>query len=178
MAPTALEKPTHRAAVLFARGRLTVVADNSSLNEILRDIARRAGIKIKGGVIDEQVYGTYGPAGPAEVLAALLKDTSSNMVLAGEPESAAVELVLTPREGGPTPPNPHPAETEVAQNEVPLPAVQDQPATPEVPSNQEPNDASTADTAKPATDPGSAGSKSSGVTDATVGQNQTLASIF
>lgn len=108
-APTTREMEEHPAMVEYSDGRIAVVADNSSLNDILRDVARRAGMSVRGSVLDERVFGTYGPAAPAEVLTALLKDTGSNMmVVAGA--SRVPELVLTPKHGGPTPPKPQPAE--------------------------------------------------------------------
>lgn len=114
MAPTMREIEEHAATVEYSEGRVAVVADNSSLNDILRDVARRAGMAVKGSVIDERVFGTYGPAAPAEVLATLLKGTGSNMmVVAGS--SRAAELILTPRQGGPTPPNPNAAKEAEAE---------------------------------------------------------------
>jgi hypothetical protein len=105
----------HRAEVTYAGGQLSVVASNSSLNQILREISRQTGMKVTGGVADERVFGSYGPAIPATVLAALLDGTGSNMLLVQSPANtlntpkAPVELVLTPRHGGPTPPNPNAA---------------------------------------------------------------------
>ncbi|WP_213806937.1 hypothetical protein [Granulicella sp. dw_53] len=105
--------PAHRADVAYLSGQLSVIANNSSLNQILREISRQTGMKITGGVADERVYGTYGPAAPAQVLAILLEGTSSNILLVQgtnpnplQPTKVPVELVLTPRHGGPTPPNP------------------------------------------------------------------------
>jgi hypothetical protein len=107
--------PAHRADVSFSAGQLSVAASNSSLNQILREISRQTGMKITGGVADERVFGTYGPAAPATILAALLDGTGSNMLLRqssadpAEGPKPPVELVLTPRHGGPTPPNPNAA---------------------------------------------------------------------
>ena len=181
MPPTVLEKPVHRAAVVVVRGQLTVTADNSSLNEILQDIGRRTGIRIKGGVIDEQVYGTYGPAAPATVLAALLKDTSSNMMLAEEPLSATVELILTPRQGSPTPPNPHPVE--VVRNEVPTAEIRDRAVAQEpAPATNQGGATAESESAKPAPESGRvAEAKPSAAGDASdnsIAQNQTLTSVF
>jgi hypothetical protein len=100
------ERATHRAEVAYAQGQLEVTASNSSLNQILREIARATGMKITGGVADERVYGKYGPAAPAQVLASLLEGTGSNMLLRETDLATPAELVLTPRLGGPTPPNP------------------------------------------------------------------------
>ena len=122
MAPTMREIEEHPATVEYSDGRIAVVADNSSLNEILRDVARRAGMAVRGSVVDERVFGTYGPAAPAEVLTKLLQGTDSNMVvLAGS--SHVPELILSPKQGGPTPPRAlhaeeSQAEPEVAQNDA------------------------------------------------------------
>ena len=106
---TPSQRPPQRAQVTYADGTLSVAADNASLNQILRQIATNTGMKITGGVTDERVFGQYGPATPAQVLAALLDGTGSNMILVHRDGDAAPELILTPRQGGPTPPNPHAA---------------------------------------------------------------------
>lgn len=112
------QQPPARATVSLAAGQLLVHADNSSLNQILRDISRTTGLKITGGVVDERVYGTYGPASTAAVLAALLNGTGSNMLLVEAGGRAPQELVLTPRQGGPTPPNPN-ATRELGETDLP-----------------------------------------------------------
>jgi len=96
----------HRAQIVYAQGQLQIVADNSSLNQILRDIAQQTGMKITGGVVDQRVFGKYGPGAPAEILATLLDGTGCNMLLRESPTHTPVELILTPRNGGPTPPSP------------------------------------------------------------------------
>jgi hypothetical protein len=107
------------ATVIYADGRLAVVADNSSLNQVLREIAHKTGMTITGGVTEERVYGTYGPGPLGKVLASLLDGTGSNMLLRENSSAASAELVLTPITGGPTPPDPNAA----AYNE-------DEPASP------------------------------------------------
>ena len=111
--PIAAMPPQHpaqqtakRAQVDFTSSQLTVTADNSSLNQILREISRLTGMKITGGVTDERVYGTYGPADTSTILSALLKGTGSNMLLIFDERQAPQVLVLSPRAGGPTPPSP------------------------------------------------------------------------
>jgi hypothetical protein len=86
---------------------LTISADNSSLNQILRDLSHVTGMTITGGVNDERVFGTYGPADMSTVLTDLLNGTGSNMLIAFDAKHAPRELILTPRMGGPTPPNPN-----------------------------------------------------------------------
>jgi hypothetical protein len=66
-------------------------------------------MKISGGVMDERVFGSYGPAAPAQILATLLDGTGSNMLLVQGTDASMAELILTPRLGGPTPPNPNAA---------------------------------------------------------------------
>jgi hypothetical protein len=104
--PTPAQLPPHHAEVTYTGGALFVLASNSSLNQILREISRETGINITGGVADERVFGQYGPDSPAQILSALLDGTGSNMLLVQSDGNTPAELVLTPRQGGPTPPNP------------------------------------------------------------------------
>ena len=105
--PTPAQLPPSHAEVTYTGGALFVSASNSSLNQILREISRETGIKISGGVADERVFGQYGPDAPAQILSALLDGTGSNMLLIHGDGDTPAELVLTPRQGGPTPPNPN-----------------------------------------------------------------------
>lgn len=105
MAPTMRDVEEHPATVEYTDGRIAVIADNSSLNDILREIARRAGMAVEGSVIEERVFGKYGPGAPAEVLSALLVGTGTNIMVASG-KSHAPQLILTPQHGGPTPPDP------------------------------------------------------------------------
>ncbi len=96
----------HPAEVTCANGQLVVRAENSSLNGILRAIARCTGMRISGGVAEQRVFGNYGPAAPATVLATLIDGTGSNMLLRETAADQPAQLILTPRLGGPTPPAP------------------------------------------------------------------------
>jgi hypothetical protein len=155
--PTAAQQPAatpvpaqpvaHRAQIVYAQGKLQVVADNSSLNQILRDIAQQTGMKITGGVVDQRVFGKYGPGTPAEILATLLDGTGCNMLLRESPTHAPVELILSPRNGGPTPPSPSASDVEdqaPSINEVsagqPAPSNQSAQAAPQPASQQMPVD--------------------------------------
>jgi hypothetical protein len=104
-APAAPSAPEHQAQVGYQLGQLTVIAENSSLNQILREVAQKTGMKITGGVIDQRVYGTYGPASPSVVLGTLLQGTGANMILRMTAANEPTELVLTPMQGRPTPPS-------------------------------------------------------------------------
>jgi hypothetical protein len=105
--PTPAQLPPHHAQVTYTGGALFVLASNSSLNQILREISHETGIKISGGVTDERVFGQYGPDTPEQILSALLDGTGSNMLLVQGDGNTPAELVLTPRQGGPSPPNPN-----------------------------------------------------------------------
>ena len=118
------------AQVTYANGEITVAASNSSLNQILRDIARETGMKITGGVTDERVFGQYGPATPSKILGELLDGTESNMLLLQATAATPAELILTPRHGGPTPPSPQ------GYQEAPLP----QPIRPQYPIADQPEE--------------------------------------
>ena len=118
---TPAQQQPKRAQVTVAHGIVSVSADNSSLNQILRQISHETGIKITGGVMDERVFGQYGPAAPDQILAELLDGTGSNMLLVNHDDGAPKELILTPRQGGPTPPNPNAAADADAQDAQPAP---------------------------------------------------------
>src|SRR5581483_1050580 len=111
----------HRARVTYADGMLQIRADNSSLNQILRDISRETGMKIIGGVADQRVFGSYGPAPAATVLQTLLDGTDTNMLLQETLNHAPEQLVLSPRTGGPTPPGPGSPSYDVTETEPELP---------------------------------------------------------
>lgn len=96
-----------RAIVLYNRGQLEVSAQNSSLSQILGDIAGRTGMKITGTVNEEHMFGLYGPGTPASVLTKLLEGTGTNMVLRASSSGLPTELILTPRTGSPDPPCPN-----------------------------------------------------------------------
>ena len=118
----------HRARVSYADGMLEVRADNSSLNQILRDISRQTGMTVVGGVADQRVYGVYGPAPAATVLQTLLDGTNTNVLLKETPEHAPLQLVLSPQTGGVTPPGPSSPTYDATETEPELPMQGGQPA--------------------------------------------------
>ena len=103
---TAASGTPHAAQVRCTGGELEVHAQNSSLNGILKAIARCNGMRITGGVPEQRVYGDYGPAAPATILATLIDGTGSNMLFQETGNNQPAELILTPRTGGVTPPSP------------------------------------------------------------------------
>lgn len=148
----------HRARVTYADGMLEVRADNSSLNQILRDISRETGMKIVGGVTDQRVFGSYGPAPAATVLQTLLDGTGTNILLQESRTHAPEQLLLTPQTGGPTPPPPSSPSYDATESEpdLPLPGAP-QPAVPTqaaaLPSNTVPATAPSTATSAPSNPP-------------------------
>jgi hypothetical protein len=198
--PRVPAKPvTHRAVVVYSGDELSVTANNSGLNQILREIARQTGLKITGGVADERVYGKYGPGPVGQVLASLLTGTGSNMYLRGTGSDTPGELILTPRGGGAAPPSPsaaifdeppEPAEESapppapqpvVVNAPVPLPVSQPVPTPPitsiqETPQTPPPAGFVSAPTVAPATEPGTTpgpNTQATGTSDPTAGANST-----
>jgi hypothetical protein len=108
-APATQPQPAlpNRPQVTYTGHQLTVQADNSSLNQILHEISQRTGITITGGVSDERVFGSYGPGSVSQVLNELLDGTSSNMLFISSVDNKPAQLILTPRTGAATPPNPN-----------------------------------------------------------------------
>jgi hypothetical protein len=147
------QSPAHRADVTYTNNLLTISAGNSSLNQILREISRLTGIKISGGVADERVFGSYGPAAPSQVLAALLDGTGSNVLLVQSNGAAPAELILTPRHGGPTPPNPNaPGFDESSESEDAPRNPVDQPSRGPIPPQNAPRAVPPASRSMPAQD--------------------------
>ena len=110
----------HRARVAYQNGLLEVQADNSSLNQILRDISRQTGMSIVGGVADQRIFGTYGPAPAVTVLKTLLDGTGTNMLLKETATKAPAQLILSPQTGGTSPPGPNSTSFDATENEPAL----------------------------------------------------------
>ena len=107
--PPATPASARHTSVHFEGGLLTVTASNASLNGVLREISRTTGMKISGTVAEDRVFGTYGPEDPQRVLATLLDGTGTNILILSNQADKPLELVLTRRTGGATPPNPNEA---------------------------------------------------------------------
>ncbi len=111
------QSPANRPTITWQTNQLTVAADNSSLNQILHEISRATGMTVTGGVKEERVFGKYGPGTASEVIGQLLDGTGSNLLFIGATGKKPAELILTPRNGGPTPPNPNAMRFENAPTE-------------------------------------------------------------
>lgn len=153
----------NRPQISYNDHKLTVQANNSSLNQILHEISQLAGITITGGVAEERVFGSYGPGSLSQVLNDLLDGTSSNMLFVSSEDNKPSQLILTPRTGGPTPPNPNAMRFENAEADTdnnppvnpPEPpdesSAQSPQAQPPVPGSQPPAQSGTQSATQPGT---------------------------
>jgi len=96
--PTPANSPAQHATVRYADGLVTIQANNSSLNQILRSIMLKTGLQTTGGVNEDRVYGT--------LLINLLAGTGSNVIFVPGGPTRPARLFLSPRNGGSMPPSP------------------------------------------------------------------------
>lgn len=96
------QRPALPPVVIFANGKLTVTAKNSTLADILRTVASKTGavIDVPEGA-EERVVTSLGPAPARDVMAALLNGSHYNYVMVGteaDPEAVA-HIILTAKAG-------------------------------------------------------------------------------
>jgi len=72
------------ASVVYDSRGLLIVASNSSLTQILKDIATDTGAKVEGMGADERIFGTYGPGPARDVLRQLLDGSGYNVLMVGD----------------------------------------------------------------------------------------------
>jgi hypothetical protein len=98
------DKPIDASVVWDSRG-LFIQASNSSLDQILRDVSLKLGVKVEGMGADERVFGVYGPGPARDVLSELLDGSSYNIMMVGDLGSGTPKrIVLSSRPSGPAPP--------------------------------------------------------------------------
>jgi hypothetical protein len=91
---------------------LRIDAANSSLKQILDDVASATGTRIQGFSQDQRVFGNFGPGQPRDVLSQLLQGSGYNIIMIGDQGTGAPrELVLSGRKtSGPSQPNARPVQ--------------------------------------------------------------------
>ena len=83
---------------------LTVEATNSSLGEILKEVATQTGARLEGKTGDERVFGSYGPGPARDIIKQLLDGTAYNVLMVGDQgEGTPRQIVLSNRPSGPVP---------------------------------------------------------------------------
>ncbi len=105
--PLTLEQmPASPPKVLFRDGMLTIVAENSTLGDVLRAVRSQTGAAVEvPGNATERVVSNLGPGPARDVLAALLNGSHFNYVMLGSPTNPALveRIILTSKSGGELP---------------------------------------------------------------------------
>jgi hypothetical protein len=100
--------PSTTASVTWDSRGLRIDAANSSLQQILSDVATATGAKVQGMATDQRVFGDYGPGPAREVLSQLLNGSGYNILMIGDQgQGAPLQIVLTPRPSGSAAPSPN-----------------------------------------------------------------------
>jgi hypothetical protein len=90
--------PPNEASVTWDNRGLEIKASNSSLNQILHQVAVDTGAKLEGLTQDQRVFGRYGPGPASDVLWKLLDGSGYNVVMIGGPGfDRPLEIVLSVR---------------------------------------------------------------------------------
>jgi hypothetical protein len=94
------------ASVKWDSHGLQVDAPNSSLRQILDEVASTTGAKVEGLGPDERVFGDYGPGPTRDVISQILHGSSYNVLMLGDQgEGTPREIILSQRTAGGTQPN-------------------------------------------------------------------------
>jgi hypothetical protein len=114
---------------------LKVDAENSSLSQILKDVATATGSSVEGFDQDRRVFGAYGPGQARDVLSQLLQGSGYNVLMIGDlGQGAPREIVLTSRDQTKTDkPSEKKTATEEEEDDTDQAAQQVQPVPPQQP---------------------------------------------
>jgi len=90
--------------VTYRGGQLTILAQNSTLQDILTEVRKATGAAVDApaATAGERVATRLGPGQPRDVLAALLNGSRFDYILLSSPEDpgGVRRLILSPRSGG------------------------------------------------------------------------------
>jgi hypothetical protein len=90
------------ASVVWDGHALRIVASNSSLAQILKDVSTATGANLQGMGVDQRVFGSYGPGPARDVLYELLDGSGYNVLIVGDKGQGAprrIELSARPAPG-------------------------------------------------------------------------------
>jgi len=94
------KKPTDASVIWDSHG-LFIQASNSSLDQILTEVALKTGAKLEGMGADERIFGSYGPGPARDVLNKLLEGSGYNILMVGDLGGGAPRrIVLSGRPTG------------------------------------------------------------------------------
>ena len=92
-------QPPNPPNITYANGELTIVANNSSLADIVSGIERATGVRVEGIRPDsERVFGQFGPGPSRDVLNSLFDGSRYDFILVGSLENPANvrTIILSP----------------------------------------------------------------------------------
>lgn len=98
-------QPPNPPNITYANGELTIVANNSSLADIVSGIERSTGVRVEGTRPDtERVFGQFGPGVPRDVLNSLFDGSRYDFILVGSLDNPANvrTIILSPHGAGAT----------------------------------------------------------------------------
>ncbi len=124
------QMPAVAPQVTFQNGKLTIIARNSTLGDILRAVHTKTGANVElSGSATERVVGMFGPGPSRDVVASLLNGSHFNYVMLGSEANPdqLQHLILTPKggDGGAAAPPPQPVEAQNQPDAQPAPDAQD-----------------------------------------------------
>jgi hypothetical protein len=134
--------PPSAATVVYDSRGLFIVASNSSLAQILKDVSTDTGAKVEGlgadpRMTDQRIFGTYGPGPARDVLSQLLDGSGYNILMVGDRGQGTPRRIVLSAQGGsaaqntannaPTPPS---NEDTDADQPAPEPEVEQPPPPP------------------------------------------------
>lgn len=134
-APKAPDWPVNskpfEATVVWNRQGLKIDASNSSLEQILKDVATATGTRVEGLGLDQRVFGTYGPGPARDVLAQLLVGSGYNVLMIGDQgQGTPRQIVLSSQQKGDAAPGQAANDGQTASNDDSDADEQPQPPTP------------------------------------------------
>lgn len=100
--PTLAQMPATPPYVSFRNGQLTIIAQNSTLGDILRAVRAQTGAAVEiPGNANERVVTQLGPGPARDVLASLLNGSHFNYVMLGSASNPAMveRIILTSKAG-------------------------------------------------------------------------------
>jgi hypothetical protein len=130
------------ASVIWDSHGLLINAANSSLKQILNDVAAATGAKVEGLGADQRIYGAYGPGKARDVLSQLLDGCGYNVLMIGDQgEGTPRQIVLSSRGGANTQTAAaNPAQPPAVEEESEADEQSDADSNPRRPGRRGPND--------------------------------------
>ena len=131
------DKPATATVVWNSRG-LQIDAANSSLQQILKDVATATGAKVTGLGGDQRIFGTYGPGAARDVLSELLVGSGYNVLMVGDQgQGTPRQIVLSKVPTGPAAASTN-SQSQNYDEGGASPDVEEQPQPPPPPPAQQP----------------------------------------